>query len=444
VGDADALGAAVIALLTDPARRAAVAAAGRARADVAHRLDDAARRFLAVIDGLVAGTDGDPTRPFRVVFLNENVGGHATVHLHLARVLGERTDVDARFVHVPRPGPVRRAVGVRIPGLTRLDLDGQSLRAQLAAAVVAGRLLRRAVADGEIDALHVYTANAALTSTAVMRRIPTVVTSDSTNALNAYRLPTRLPTRHTRWTVAASRPFERRVLDAARLLVANSRWVADSWRDDYDVEDSRVRILPFGIVAPLDLPLGAAPGTRAERPTLVFVGRQLERKGGLQLHRVHQQHFADRADLVFVTTEAVPAGRSVRVIDDIVPGDGRLWDVLRAASVFVFPSTIDQSPNAVLEAMAAGLPVVAARTGALGEMVPDGECGLLVPVDDDEALAHAVGTLLDDPDARVRMGAAAQARQRAHYDMRIVVDDLVAGLRAVSRRPRYEEETHPC
>ena len=61
-----------------------------------------------------------------------------------------------------------------------------------------------------------------------MRRVPTVVSIDASNSQNAYLLPHRRPTRFTPLTVAAGRPWERRVFDAARAIVAHSTWAADA------------------------------------------------------------------------------------------------------------------------------------------------------------------------------------------------------------------------
>jgi glycosyltransferase involved in cell wall biosynthesis len=68
------------------------------------------------------------------------------------------------------------------------------------------------------------------------------------------------------------------------------------------------------------------------------------------------------------------------------------------AEVFVNSSVIDNQPVSVLEAFAAGLPVVSTATGDLASMVRDGETGLVVPPDNPAALAKAVARLLDDPE----------------------------------------------
>ncbi len=76
--------------------------------------------------------------------------------------------------------------------------------------------------------------------------------------------------------------------------------------------------------------------------------------------------------------------------------------------VFVHPSLRDGMPNAVLEAMACGLPVVATPVGGMLDVIRDGENGLLVPVNDAEALAKAVQTLLADHALRTRIVTAAR------------------------------------
>jgi glycosyltransferase involved in cell wall biosynthesis len=106
-------------------------------------------------------------------------------------------------------------------------------------------------------------------------------------------------------------------------------------------------------------------------------------------------------------------------IVDSVRFDGFRTDipaVLDALDVFVMPSTLpDPFPTAVLEAMAAGKPVVANAHGGSVEMVVDGATGFLVPSDQPEAMAEAVRRLLDDPAARVRFGERAQERLLSHF-----------------------------
>jgi glycosyltransferase involved in cell wall biosynthesis len=80
-----------------------------------------------------------------------------------------------------------------------------------------------------------------------------------------------------------------------------------------------------------------------------------------------------------------------------------------SADVFVFPSTTETLGMAMIEALASGLPVVAARTGATGEVVGDGETGILYEPDSDAFLVSAVRELISNDGLRARMGRNARA-----------------------------------
>lgn len=105
-------------------------------------------------------------------------------------------------------------------------------------------------------------------------------------------------------------------------------------------------------------------------------------------------------------------------------------ELLSSSSVFVLSSSSEALPVSVLEAMAAGLPVVATRVGGVPELVVDGETGFLVPPSDAAALAAALQRLLDDPELRARLGAAGRARAEEHF----ALDSFVEGHLDLYRR----------
>jgi glycosyltransferase involved in cell wall biosynthesis len=85
--------------------------------------------------------------------------------------------------------------------------------------------------------------------------------------------------------------------------------------------------------------------------------------------------------------------------------------------------------------MAAGLPVVASDVGGVGELVADGETGLLVASADPARLAEALRSLLADPGLRKRLGAAGQARARERFDLRALQNaHLALYARELTRR----------
>jgi glycosyltransferase involved in cell wall biosynthesis len=82
--------------------------------------------------------------------------------------------------------------------------------------------------------------------------------------------------------------------------------------------------------------------------------------------------------------------------------------------VYVNASLVDNQPLSILEAFAAGLPVVSTPTGDISSMIESGETGLLVPERDPGALAAAIESLLDDPERAARMARRAHERVQAH------------------------------
>jgi glycosyltransferase involved in cell wall biosynthesis len=118
--------------------------------------------------------------------------------------------------------------------------------------------------------------------------------------------------------------------------------------------------------------------------------------------------------------------------------------LLAAADVFVLPSRSEACPNSVIEAMAAGLPVVAGAVGGLPDLVEHGRTGVLVDPADAGALAAAIRGLIEDPAQAARLGEAARAHVRGRYSFERMVasfqDLYAAGPRggAFSRARRAQ------
>lgn len=99
--------------------------------------------------------------------------------------------------------------------------------------------------------------------------------------------------------------------------------------------------------------------------------------------------------------------------------------VLHAADLLVAPSISEGMSVTLLDAMAAGLPIVATAVGGTPEVVVDGETGLLVPPADPAALERAVVALLEDRELSSRFGAAAQRRAASHFDAGPVSERII-------------------
>jgi glycosyltransferase involved in cell wall biosynthesis len=110
---------------------------------------------------------------------------------------------------------------------------------------------------------------------------------------------------------------------------------------------------------------------------------------------------------------------------------GRRADVpelLAAFDIFALASEREEMPVAILEAMAAGLPVLAVDTGGVAEMVQEGEMGFLVAARDTAAMSERLQRLAADPDLRARMGSAARARAFAEFGLDAIVTRIESVL----------------
>jgi glycosyltransferase involved in cell wall biosynthesis len=101
-----------------------------------------------------------------------------------------------------------------------------------------------------------------------------------------------------------------------------------------------------------------------------------------------------------------------------------LPDLLAAFDVAVSSSDFDATPLSVLEFMAAGLPIVATRVGGVPGVIEDGVQGWLVPPREPPRLARAVAELLASPKRRRELGRNARERQRAEFDIGVMVRKL--------------------
>ncbi len=116
-------------------------------------------------------------------------------------------------------------------------------------------------------------------------------------------------------------------------------------------------------------------------------------------------------------------------------------DVTRALAgcdVFVSASRLGEGlPNVILEAMIAGVPVVATDVGGTREAVVDGETGLIVPRRDPPALAKGIASLLDDPGRAHAMGERGRERAREHFSVGAMVERMQRIYDELSRKSRF-------
>lgn len=172
---------------------------------------------------------------------------------------------------------------------------------------------------------------------------------------------------------------------------------------------------------------------------VVFVGRHVPVKGIDTLIRAWARLDRSRP-MRLVLAGAGPESAALKAlcaelgVADSVEFPGEVHDVpalLSGADVYVQASHREGLPNAVLEAMASGLPIVATRISGHEDVVAHGHNGLLVPVNDADAMAAALDTLLRDPAKRQRMGLASREVMQQRYCTQRVLSRLVALYRGL-------------
>lgn len=142
-----------------------------------------------------------------------------------------------------------------------------------------------------------------------------------------------------------------------------------------------------------------------------------------QVPEMHLRLVGSGPERAAVERAAAAADLSGRItVHDPVADPAPLFDKVH---LFILPSAAENCPLALLQAMAAGLPVVATRVGGIPEVVRDGVDGLLVPPGDPHALATSLQSLLADPSALRRMGASARERVTSQYTLHTCVEGLL-------------------
>ena len=241
----------------------------------------------------------------------------------------------------------------------------------------------------------------------------------------------------TRFAMGLAARLERANVRRADVVLTTSAYAATRIVEEYGVERSRIAVVPEPIaLARWKTALDAAPrAPRGGEAVVLCVAHLYPRKNVAALVRAMTMLEAPvRLRIVGTGPETPKLEALVREL-----GLGNRAAILghvpfaslvaeyRNADVFCSPSLQEGFGIVFLEAMAAGLPIVACRAAAVPEVVPDGECGLLVPPHEIRALASALDRLASDASERTRLGEAGR-RRVARYDAPLVASELLEAI----------------
>ncbi len=253
--------------------------------------------------------------------------------------------------------------------------------------------------------------------------------------------------------------FVRRALRATPIIVSNSEHGADHLAARYGPPREGIRVVHNGVALP-----PAREGRDAWRRRL-GVGRDdvvvcslahmYERKDHETLLRAwHQARALDgsnpgtlvlagrsegRRSMLEALARRLGVDASVRFVGDVEDVAG----LLEASDVSVLSSPTEGCPNALLESMAAGLPVVGTGVPGIREALGDVDDGFLVPLGDARALAVALDRLSRDSDLRARVGERNRQRQVSHFGAERMLEKsvrlVVQGLQAAGHARKPED-----
>jgi phosphatidylinositol alpha-1,6-mannosyltransferase len=241
----------------------------------------------------------------------------------------------------------------------------------------------------------------------------------------------------------------RELLRAASVLVANSRWTADLCRTVLDEigigENDRIRTVHLGADPSIFRPGLDQTSVRKRydlpnRRWLVTVARLTRHKGidiGIRLLAALKSTHPDLGYLIIGAGEELPGLQElsralgveerVRFLTDVPDRD--LPALYNCAEVYlglskVLEQRVEGFGIALVEASASGLPVLAARTGGIGDAVRHGETGVLVEANRPDQAVIALRGVLDDPVLSARLGTGGRRAVEKYYNWERVVAEL--------------------
>jgi glycosyltransferase involved in cell wall biosynthesis len=363
----------------------------------------------------------------RALTLTRDVGSAFGGAERLAFEYAMRLD-PARFkrylcvTHAPDPqyraATERDVARLRVDGVEVLRMERRSLASNIAWARLYALLVRES-----IDIAHAHMPRASVPGTVIARaaRVPVIVSHEHGWSFEGKPLR-RFLDRHI-------------VARGSDVLLAVSEWDRRNIAAVERVPLDRVRVLSNGVrLTPAEgHDLRAELGIPAEVGLVGAVGMLRPEKGYRDLIHAVAQLKRDSVAVRCVIAGDGPEEGALRSLiaglgltDDVLLLGRRtdVTDVIASLDVAVLASKHEGSPLAVIEYMAGAVPIVATAVGGVPELVHDGVHGLLVRPGDPAALAGAIGRLLGDRTLARGLAHAAHERQRANFDLDVVVQQL--------------------
>lgn len=332
----------------------------------------------------------------RVLSIQSDIIGNRTYGMTLRNSFASEGDIylDAHWYNSARSVPTRvinKLASLSVPILNSRgkNLDFRRARAEWSYGRTSRVLTERLLRTGSYDLLHFHTQIQAYDAVELMKRIPTVITTDLTAALASKQQTTIYP-----WTYRINIEFDRRVFATAEHIVAFTEWARQSVIRDYGIAEEKVSVIPPGA----RLSTFSQPRFDDRRkPKLLFIGGDFERKGGWDVLDVFTRYFSDTAELHILTQEDIGLqNKNVYLHRGVSPYTSEWHHLIRDSDVLVVPSYAEPYGLVFQEAGGYGLALVGSRVGGIPEIIVDGQTGLLVEAGNRADLRSKIERLLSD------------------------------------------------
>ncbi|MDJ0689964.1 MAG: glycosyltransferase family 4 protein [Xenococcaceae cyanobacterium MO_188.B32] len=358
----------------------------------------------------------------KILSLMEEHMGHGTYGNLLREGFAELNSTTVDFYWYPEERKfdtkfLRWLLSLSFPNswIQKQNLDFRRLRAQLSYAYMARKLAIKKLKQYPYSALHFHTYILAFLSLDLMAKLPTVVSLDMTT----YQAAFEQTEPNFMWTYAPNILLGKKVFQAAKGIVTRSEWGRQSVIRDYKIEPEKVKVIYPGVDITKLTP--TEKSEEEQKPfNMLFIGTDFKRKGGDDVVAVFLDRFSDRAELNLVTNAPITYRHSRIHIHRNVKAYSSEWlKLYHQADVFIMPTYFEGFGWVFLEAMAAGLPVIATDINAIPEMVTHGETGFLIQPGDRSNLATHLQYLIDNPSLAREMGAKGRKKVEKYFNARL-------------------------
>jgi glycosyltransferase involved in cell wall biosynthesis len=363
---------------------------------------------------------------YRIGFTMDQVAGHVTNYHNLRSVAQRDPEIIADWCEVfyYKEGGAIEKIRERVLPFIPTYFSGISR-----AAIDMNRGLHRQ----QYDALFTN-ASVAVFFGRTFRRVPTMIDFDST-PIQIDRMESYTAKRDLKPVETLKFELFRSMLASATLLQTWSRWAKESAINDYGISGEKIVINPPGVNLDFWKPNPALREDLVGRPVrILFVGGDFRRKGGTYLLDWYKGQDPSKYELHIVTREPVEARPGVFVYHNVQPNSPELIRLYMQSDIFTLPSLGECFGIATVEAMAAGLPVIASDVGGTADIIEPERNGYIIPASSAVAIGEAITAIASNP-ARMRdMGVQSRQLAEERFDLEVNAKRTLAWLKDIAQK----------